>query len=85
MKCSPQQVTAVSRPPCGGLIHRTDIGRKHCVKRNAGLGSESEDTVLTDTREQKHKDIGPEYDHFYYFDGVLKRVQSHFPQDFQRQ
>ncbi|KAM7368711.1 hypothetical protein PAMP_013023 [Pampus punctatissimus] len=75
-------------PLCRGLVHRTEAGLKHCMERFAGK------TITTtrgpsDTfqgggvQEKRHTSIrddnnDDEYDHFYYFDGVLKRVWHNF-------
>ncbi|KAG7499169.1 hypothetical protein JOB18_031102 [Solea senegalensis] len=69
-------------PLCRGLIHRTEAGWKHCMERSKTVGEsvdapegtgEPEHEVTTPVR--NHGDT-QEYDHFYYFDGVLKRVQN---------
>ncbi len=94
MKTSSPQTTGHNMPLCRGLIHRTEAGRRHCAERFAGMGSETlssrEPTdAFKDTGEQEkehtsireHKDkllSDDEYDHFYYFDGVLRRVQNNF-------
>ncbi|XP_056259669.1 uncharacterized protein LOC130186517 [Seriola aureovittata] len=76
-------------PPCRGLIHRTEAGWKHCMERFAGAGSKlisSRETAgafkETGELEKGHDDNLPEdddgYERFYYFDGVLKRVQNNY-------
>lgn len=97
-KCCTPQTTDV--PVCRGLIHRTKAGWKHCMERFAGSkmfsSREPKQLAFRDTGEQEKehtsirdpKDNSPdddEYDHFYYFDGVLKRVKSHFYPRYKRQ
>ena len=71
---SPPQPADDNVPLCGGLVHRTDAGWKHCVERSAGAGlktSSSEERTDSDLDDD-------EYDHFYYLDGKLRRVQKNF-------
>lgn len=97
-KCCTPQTTDV--PICRGLIHRTEAGWKHCMERFAGskMFSSREPTqpAFRDTGEQEKERTSirdpkdnslndDEYDRFYYFDGVLKRVQSHFYPRYKRQ
>lgn len=101
MKSSPPQTADDNMPLCRGLIHRTEAGWKHCVERFAGTGSkmfsskepmaEFKDTGQqeikhTPTRDNKDNILTDDgYDHFYYFDGVLKRVQYNFYPYYTRQ
>ncbi|RVE66076.1 hypothetical protein OJAV_G00122820 [Oryzias javanicus] len=60
-------------PLCGGLIARSQSGWKHCMERLGRFSS----TEAPDVRRQKEggdprSDDGNE--HFYYFDGVMKKV-----------
>lgn len=93
-KCSTLQTTDV--PICRGLIHRTEAGWKHCMERFAGSkmfsSREATQPAFQDTgghtsiRDPKDSSLNDdEYDHFYYFDGVLRRVQSHFSPHYKRQ
>lgn len=91
---SPPQSTGDTVPLCRGLIHRTEAGWKHCMERFAAKGSKIVSTQETmdafkEKGELEKKDLSfrghddnmlnnDEYDHFYYFDGVLKRVRSNF-------
>ena len=71
---SPPQTADDSVPLCGGLVHRTDAGWKHCVERFAGAGSKT-----SSSQERVGSDLDDdEYDHFYYLDGKLRRVQKNF-------
>ncbi|XP_051268133.1 uncharacterized protein LOC127370259 [Dicentrarchus labrax] len=93
------KTTDDNMPLCRGLIHRTKAGWKHCVERFAGMGSKMFSSMepaaaFTDTEEEEttsirdHKDSplsDDEYDHFYYFDGILRRVQNNFYPDYKRQ
>ncbi|XP_014857183.1 PREDICTED: uncharacterized protein LOC106926650 [Poecilia mexicana] len=73
-------------PVCGGLIDRTDAGWAHCLERRGGPPSNPLSAWETAdvTKLQKGPSggisqnplISAEEDHFYYFDGVLKRVQN---------
>lgn len=94
MRSSSPQATGDNTPLCRGLIHRTEAGWRHCVERFAGMGSktfssreptdafkdtggqEKEHTSIRDHKDELLND--DEYDHFYYFDGVLRRVQNNF-------
>ncbi|KAG8010539.1 hypothetical protein GBF38_009648 [Nibea albiflora] len=78
-----QTIQAADQLPKVSLIHRTEAGWKHCLERAAGISSgEPADDAFKDPRERE-RTTSPvnddEYDHFYYFDGVLKRVQQNFP------
>ncbi len=100
-KFFPLQTSDDNVPLCGGLIHRTEAGWKHCVERFAGTGSkmfssrESTDTFQDKEEQgrisppaQQHKENFPddsEYDHFYYIDGVMRRVQNNFYPYYKRQ
>ncbi|KAM9735877.1 uncharacterized protein ACNS7B_014921 [Menidia menidia] len=84
---SPLKTTAVSRPLCRGLIHRTEAGRKHCMDRlqlpasRSFLGNDAPDGLRDEpTRDQQGPSIvnADDSGHFYYFDGVLKRVWRSF-------
>lgn len=95
MQSFPPQTTDV--PLCRGLIQRTEAGRKHCEQRSIRRGwniPSSEEPMAafrhaglqekdpTSTRD--HGDTllnDDQYDNFYYFDGVLRRV----PNDYKRQ
>lgn len=85
MQSSRPQATDDNMPLCKGLIHRTEAGWKHCVERFAGMGSkmfpQREPTDAFKDTEEKEK----EHDHFYYFDGVLRRVQNNFYPYYKRQ
>ncbi|XP_034753049.1 uncharacterized protein LOC117959827 [Etheostoma cragini] len=88
-------------PLCGGLIHRTAAGWKHCLERAARMRSKmfsskeptdafkrtgEQETGRISIREQKDNLLDDEdYDHFYYFDGVLRRVQNNFYPYYKRQ
>lgn len=93
MKSCPPQTTDDSVPPCRGLIHRTEAGLKHCMERFAGeMFSTSEPTDAFQDKGMQgkgHASIRDNnedgYDHFYYFDGVLKRVQYNFYPYYKRQ
>ncbi|XP_055009229.1 uncharacterized protein LOC129408887 [Boleophthalmus pectinirostris] len=70
---------AGDNPLCKGLIHQTEAGLVHCKDRleksnrksiHRGLGGRESQSFHTDESD------GAEYDHFYYFDGVLKRVKN---------
>ncbi|KAM3599463.1 uncharacterized protein V6R79_006115 [Siganus canaliculatus] len=75
---------------CRGLIHRTAAGWKHCRDRLTAMGSRmspSGEDAFKETAEWEHASLPErrgdppdhdEYDHFYYFDGVLRRVQQNF-------
>ncbi|CAJ1070407.1 uncharacterized protein LOC114921302 [Xyrichtys novacula] len=89
-------------PSCRGLIHRTEAGWKHCMRRHSGAGlnifpsggptgvsevtgeEQKEATTITDRRGADDNG-NDEYDHFYYFDGVLKRVRNNFYPHYERQ
>ncbi|XP_030599164.1 uncharacterized protein LOC115789791 [Archocentrus centrarchus] len=89
------QISGDGVPLCRGLIHRTKAGLKHCIERQGGTKSEilsSGDPV--DAGELQRDSIGnndnnhlndEENDHFYYFDGVLKRVQNNFYPHYKRE
>lgn len=83
------QMTDDNAPLCRGLIHRTEAGWKHCLERFAGVSSgEPTKDAFKDAGEQEHATDplnDDEYEHFYYFDGVLKRVQNNFHPYNQRQ
>ncbi len=66
------------------------------MERFAGTGSKmfSSTDAFRDTGEQRHTSPAEhkenplhddEYDHFYYFDGVMKRVQNNFYPYYKRQ
>ncbi|KAK9532317.1 hypothetical protein VZT92_009706 [Zoarces viviparus] len=87
--------TADNTPLCRGLVHRTEAGWKHCAERSAGTGSKRSSTdALKDTGEQKKEHVrdqdvnllnDDQYKHFYYFDGVLRRVRHNFYPYYRRQ
>ncbi|XP_068430592.1 uncharacterized protein [Clinocottus analis] len=70
---------ASGRPAlCGGLIHRTEAGRRHCAERAARMVStdalkhpreEEEEEEEERIREQSHNPL--HHDRFYYFEGSL--------------
>ncbi|XP_032395417.1 uncharacterized protein LOC116704222 [Etheostoma spectabile] len=88
-------------PICGGLIHRTAAGWKHCMERAARMRSKmfsskeptdafkrtgEQETERISIRDQKDNLLNDEeHDHFYYFDGVLRRVQNNFYPYYKRQ
>ncbi|XP_008421719.1 uncharacterized protein LOC103473337 [Poecilia reticulata] len=73
-------------PLCRGLIDRTDAGWAHCLERRGGPRPNPLSAWETSDVKKLQKDpsgeisqnplISDEEDHFYYFDGVLKRVQN---------
>lgn len=85
---SPPQSADDTAPSCTGLIDRTEAGWKRCMERFAGAGSklissrESTTGAFKETGELEkgHTSVhdDDEYEHFYYFDGVLKRVRNNF-------
>lgn len=73
-------------PLCRGLIDRTDAGWAHCLGRQGGPPSNPFSAWETADGRKLQKDpsgeisrnplISDDEGHFYYFDGVLKRVQN---------
>lgn len=73
-------------PLCRGLIDRTEAGWAHCLERRGGPPPNPLSAWETADVRKLQKDpsgglsqnplISDEEDHFYYFDGVLKRVQN---------
>jgi len=81
----------INSPPqpalCRGLTHRTVAGRRRCAERAAATGSKRSSTdalEYTGEREEEEnircqKDSllnHDQRDHFYYLDGVMRRVRS---------
>lgn len=86
METSPPQAPAA--PVCRGLTHRTEAGWKNCMERFRGLKSFSSwepTSAFQETEEPGSSPNDDEYHHFYYFDGVLRRVQSHVYPYYRRQ
>ncbi|XP_023194472.1 uncharacterized protein LOC111609563 [Xiphophorus maculatus] len=73
-------------PLCRGLIDRTEAGWAHCLERQGRPPPNPLSAWETADVRKLQKDpsgglrqnplISDEEDHFYYFDGVLKRVQN---------
>ncbi|XP_056288552.1 uncharacterized protein LOC130205307 [Pseudoliparis swirei] len=74
---------------CRGLTHRTVAGRRRCAERAAAMGSKRSSTDALEytgeweEEEKEHircqKDSllnHDQRDHFYYLDGVMRRVRS---------
>lgn len=70
--------------PCGGLIHRNEAGLKHCMERFATITtptSRPTDASHNTGRVRGQTPTGDDTDdddHFYYFNGVLKKVRQNF-------
>ncbi|KAL4004448.1 vascular endothelial growth factor A [Sarotherodon galilaeus] len=87
------KVSGDTVPLCGGLIHRTKAGWKHCKERLGGTkmfasrhpmvpGELQTDPIRDDDNSRRNDE---ENDHFYYFNGVLKRVQNNFYPHYKRE
>ncbi|MEQ2267939.1 hypothetical protein XENORESO_012714 [Xenotaenia resolanae] len=79
---------------CSGLIDRSVAGWKHCVERRGGPSSkpvsvwETSDAGKLEKepmRRSKQNPLSDKDDHFYYFNGALKRVQNNVQVYYERQ
>ncbi|XP_061589322.1 uncharacterized protein LOC133454616 [Cololabis saira] len=87
-----QKMTGELVPLCGGLIQRTEAGWKHCMERfrqpasmtfpfRAAPGAGK---LEKEPARNSPPSTDDENDHFYFFNGVLKRVQNNFYPDDKR-